>query len=137
MFVQRWKWMRAKKSREVWFDSWRLRVLRRTIKSKRPGILSDRIILLHDNVRPHTVNLVRDKVQRFYWKTRQHPPYNPDLFPCNFLKKDIRGRRCHSDEELQVWVRLWIHQRSISFYRIGIDRLVSQWDNCASCGSCN
>ena len=34
-------------------------------KVKRPGMLSDRIILLHDNARPHTANLVRDTLKRF------------------------------------------------------------------------
>ena len=52
-------------SREVWFVSWWLRVLLRVIKSKRPGILLDEIILLHDNALPHTANLVRDKLQRY------------------------------------------------------------------------
>ena len=99
--------------------------------SKRPGILSDGVILLHDNARPHTANLVRDKFQRFGWQTLQHPPYNPDLSPCNIqifgdLKKDIRGRRFHSDEEAQEWVRFLNHQRPTSFYKTGIDRLVSQ-----------
>ena len=56
---------------------------------------SDGIILLHDNVHPHTANLVRDKLQRFGWETLQHPPYSSDLSPCDFhisgdLKKDIR-----------------------------------------------
>ena len=56
-------------------------------------MLSDGVILLHDNTRPHTANLVRDKLQRFDWETLQHPPYSPDLFPCDFnifgdLKKD-------------------------------------------------
>ena len=53
------------KRRGMWFVSWWLSVLRRAIKSKRPGILSDGIILLYDNARPHTANLVRDKLQKF------------------------------------------------------------------------
>ena len=109
---------------------------RRAIKSKRPGMLSDEIILLHDNARPHTVNLVRDMLRyasEIGLKTLQHPPYSPDLSPCDFhtfgdLKKNIRGRRFHSDEEVQEWVRLWIHQRPTSFYKTGIDILVFQMD---------
>ena len=67
-------------------------------------MLSDGIIFLH-NARPHTANLVRDKLQRFGWETLQHPPYNPDPSLCDFhifgdLKKHIRGRRFHSDEEV-------------------------------------
>ena len=104
-------------------------------ESKRPGILLDGIILLHDNARPHTANLVRDKLQIFGSETLHHPPYIPDLSPCDFqifgdLEKDIRGLRFHSDEEVREWVRLWINQRPTSFYKTGIDRLVSQWDKC-------
>ena len=95
-------------------------MLGRAVNSKRPEMLSDGIILLHDNAHLHTVNLVRDKLQRFGWKTLQHPPYSPDLDPCDFhifgdLKKDIRGRQFHSEEEVQECVRLWIHQRPTSF----------------------
>ena len=109
-----------------------LQKLRRAMKSKRPGMLSDGIILL----RPHTINLVRNKLQRIGWETLQHSPYSPDVSPCNFhifgdLKKDISGRRFHSDEEVHEWVRLWIHQRLTCFYKTGrIDRLISQWDKC-------
>ena len=61
--------------------------------SKHPGMLSDGIILLHDNARPHTVNLARDKLRRFGWETLQHPPYSPDISSCDYhifgdLKKD-------------------------------------------------
>ena len=83
-----------------------LRMLRRAIKSKRPGMLSDGIILLHDNAPPHTANLVRDKFQIFGWETLQHRPYSPNIFPCDFhifgdLKNDIRGRRDHSNVEVR------------------------------------
>ena len=110
-------------------------MLQCTIKSKFPGMLSDKIILLHDNASPHTANLMRDKHQNFGWETLQHPPYSPDLSPCDFhsfgdLKKDIHGCQFHSDEEVQEWVRLWIHQRPTSFYKTGIDHLISQGDKC-------
>ena len=103
--------------------------------SKRPRMLSDGIIHLHDNARPHPANLVRDKLQKFGWETLQDPPYSSDRSPCDLhifgdLKKDIRERRFHSDEEMQEWVRLWIRQRPTSFYKTGIDRLVSQWNKC-------
>ena len=49
------------------------------IKSKRPGMLLDGIILLNDDTCPHTANLVRDKLERFGWETVEHPPYSPDL----------------------------------------------------------
>ena len=112
-----------------------LQKLRCAIKSKRPEMLSDGILLLHDNARPHTANLVRDKLQIFGWETLQHPPYSPDISPCDFhifgnLKRDIRGHRFHLDEEVQEWVRLWIQNRSTSFYKTAIDRLTSQWDKC-------
>ena len=35
----------------------------RAINSKRLGMLSDGIVLLHDNVCPHTANPVRDKLR--------------------------------------------------------------------------
>jgi histone-lysine N-methyltransferase SETMAR len=73
-----------------------LQKLRHAIKSKYPGMLLNGIILLHDNVCPHTANSVRNTLQRFGWEVLQHLPYSPDLFPCDFhifgdLKKDIRG----------------------------------------------
>ena len=79
-------------------------MLRRAIKSKRPGMLSDEIILLHDNARLHAVNVGRYKLQIFGWETLQQPPYSPDLSPFDFhifgdLKKDIRGRRFRSEEK--------------------------------------
>ena len=95
VFVQHWKWRQAKKSREVWFVSWWLRMLEHAIKSEHPVMQPAGIILLHDNARLHTDNLVRYTLQRFGWETLQHPPFSPDLSSCDFdifgdLKKDIR-----------------------------------------------
>ena len=94
---------------------------------------SGRIVLLHDNARPHTANLARCRIQLFDWETL--PPYSPDLSPWDFhiydeLKKYIRWRWFHSDEEVQEWMRLWIHQRPTSFSKNEIDCVVSQRDKC-------
>ncbi|KAJ4440347.1 hypothetical protein ANN_08486 [Periplaneta americana] len=37
--------------------------LRRAVKNKRPGRLRDGVILLHDNVRPHTVRHTMDTIR--------------------------------------------------------------------------
>ena len=62
------------------------------IKLNCSGILSDGIILLHDKVRSHTANLVRDKLKRFGWETPHHPMYNPDLslVISHFLRPEER-----------------------------------------------
>ena len=129
MFIQHWNGGKQRRVHILW-----LRVLWLTVKSKHPGMLLDGIILLHDNGHPHTANLVRDKLQRFGWKTLQLPPYRPELSTCDFhifgdLKKDIHGCLFHSDE-VQEWARLWIHQRPTSFCKTGIDHLISQRDKC-------
>ena len=49
--------MEASKEEQRDVVFWLMRVLRRTIKSKRPGMQSDGIIILYDNARPHTANL--------------------------------------------------------------------------------
>ena len=51
-------------------------------KPKQPGPLSDGISVFHDNARPHTANLVRDKLQRFGWKILPNPPYSLHLSSC-------------------------------------------------------
>ncbi|PNF26278.1 hypothetical protein B7P43_G02687, partial [Cryptotermes secundus] len=88
-----------------------LQKLRCAIKSKRPGMLPNGINLLHDNARPHTANSVRNTVQRFGWEVLQHPPYSPDLSPCDFhifgdLKRDILGHWFASDEDVCGWVKM-------------------------------
>ena len=72
-------------------------------KIKTPWNAVGRNLPLHDNARPHTANLVRDKIQRFGRETLQHPQYISDLSPCDIHifgnpKKDIPGYRFHSDE---------------------------------------
>lgn len=41
------------------------------------------IILLHDNAKPYTA-AVTQQLQKIVWTPLEHPPYSPDLSPCDF-----------------------------------------------------
>ena len=40
--------------------------------------------LLHDNARPHTAALTREKLDKIHRKTLEHPPYSPNLSLCDY-----------------------------------------------------
>jgi hypothetical protein len=109
--------------------------LRKAIKSKRPGLLSEQVILLHDNARPHTSHATATHLNKFRWEVLQHPAYSPDLSPCDFhifgpLKKELKGHRFQSDDEVKERVRDFFMQQPKSFYEKGIESLTQRWDLC-------
>ncbi|GFT42354.1 histone-lysine N-methyltransferase SETMAR [Trichonephila clavipes] len=63
------------------------------VKRKRP-FFRNGFLLRHDNVRPHIVRCVPDVSQQNNVEILPHPPYSPDLTPCDFwlfpqLKKPL------------------------------------------------
>ncbi|EFN74649.1 Histone-lysine N-methyltransferase SETMAR, partial [Camponotus floridanus] len=82
------------------------------------------VILLHDNARPHTAALTREKLNKIYWSTLEHPPYSPDLSPCDYhmfgpLKEELGGHRFDDDEGVETFVRNWLQTRPDSFFDDG------------------
>lgn len=96
-----------------------------------------KVILLHDNARPHTAALTREKLEQLGWETLDHPPYSPDLSPCDFhmfgpLKEALGGQRFDSDAEVEAYVHNWLQTRPGSFYMEGIGKLPIRWEKCVS-----
>ena len=61
--------------------------------------------LLHDNTRPQKTNHVQEKIASMGTVELEHPPYSPDLSPCDFylfpkLKEYMSGRNFHSNAAL-------------------------------------
>ncbi|KAI6657783.1 Transposase [Oopsacas minuta] len=61
--------------------------------------------LLHDNARPHKTKQVKEKILRMGMIELEHPPYSPDLAPCDFylfpkLKEYLSGRYFSNSAEL-------------------------------------
>ena len=79
---------------------------------------SRKIVLLHDNARPHTAQLTVTTLNRYGWECLEHPPYSPDLSPCDFhifgpLKKAMKGRKFKSDGEVQRMVTEFLKQQPV------------------------
>jgi histone-lysine N-methyltransferase SETMAR len=64
-----------------------------------------------------------------------HPPYSPDLSPCDYhvfgpLKKTLKkGRQFKSDEAVREAVEQWFIQQPV-FFAEGITKLVQRRDKC-------
>ncbi|GFY10901.1 histone-lysine N-methyltransferase SETMAR [Trichonephila clavipes] len=71
------------------------------VKRKRP-LLQNSFLLHHDDARPHIARCVLEISQQNNVEILPHPPYSPDLTPCDFwfsqLKKPLRGKRFASNK---------------------------------------
>ena len=61
------------------------------------------MVLLQDNAQPHIAVVALAALTEIGGTALKHPPYSPDLAPCDFwafptLKRQLRGKRFSSDE---------------------------------------
>ncbi|PNF14334.1 hypothetical protein B7P43_G05856 [Cryptotermes secundus] len=62
-------------------------------------------IILQDNARPHAAQAVATLFDLWGWEVLYHPPYSPDLSPCDFdlipkMKESLRGIRFRTVPEI-------------------------------------
>ena len=67
---------------------------------------------MHDNTTPHMAAAPQELLQKSNWGVWPHPPYSPDLAPCDYhlfpkLKKEIGDRRFQNDEEVEEAVEIY------------------------------
>jgi hypothetical protein len=79
-------------------------MFRNAIGRKCPGHLARKVILHHDNARPHSARATQDRIQELQWELLEHPPYSPDLASSDFhlfgpLKDHLVGK-CFADDEV-------------------------------------
>ena len=100
---------------------------------------TSRILLLHDNARPHTARATIDALETLKFEVLSHPPYSPDLAPSHFyffphLKRDLKGTHFTSDDEVKQAVTSWIKQRTPEFFIDGMRKIVLRWEKCIEQG---
>ena len=109
--------------------------LRPSIRSKRRGRLTQGVLLLHDNARPHTARLTINTITQLNWEVLEHPAYSLDLTPSDFhlfgpLKNALRGRRFAADDEVKEAVHDWLRSNPQTFFSNGIKKLTDRWAKC-------
>ena len=51
-----------------------------------------KVRLHHDNAKPHTSKITRQKLEEFGWEVLPHPSYSPDLAPSDYhLFRSLRN----------------------------------------------
>jgi histone-lysine N-methyltransferase SETMAR len=83
--------------------------LKQLIRRVRPNRKKEQV-LLHDKARRHTSMLTREATATMWWTVLRHPPYSPDLAPCDFhlfgpLTDALRGRLFADIDDLKYKVR--------------------------------
>ncbi|GFX42538.1 mariner Mos1 transposase [Trichonephila clavipes] len=86
--------------------------LRRAIQNKQCGLLTSRVLLLHDNARLHSAINTQNLIRSFGWEQIDHPPYSPDFAPSDFhlfryLKELLGGKRFDTADEVKEEVQDW------------------------------
>lgn len=109
--------------------------LRPAIRRKRAELLDSGVILLHDNARPHLTHHVTDLLDSWQWEVLQHPPYSPDLSPCDYflfsrMKKPLRGVKYQDVDAINVAVRNSLRSLTEEDFSLGIPQLVHRWQKC-------
>ena len=82
------------------------------IREKRPGLIGENGLSLwtlhQDNARPHVAEFTKTWLASKGISLMDHPPYSPDLAPCDFwlfphLKRDLRGIEFETESELKTF----------------------------------
>lgn len=98
-------------------------------------MLSNGIVLLHDNARPYTAARTTALLQKFKWEVFDHPPYSPDLAPSDYhlfckMKVWLATQRFQTNEELKTGVNTWLSSLAATIFDEGVPR----YDKCLNLG---
>ena len=113
-----------------------LREFRKRFRRKRPALFkSGQWHFQQDNAPVHNSILVTD----YLTKTVPHPPYSPDLAPCDFclfpkFEEKLRGCRYEIIEEMKAAVTKVIDTLTQEEVHGALQRLLERFNKCIAAG---
>lgn len=105
------------------------------LRAKRPRLQRKKVLFHHDNAPAHSCHLTAAKLVELGYKIVPHPPYSPDLAPCDFflfptLKKELAGKKFSSNDEVITATEAYFADREKSFFSNGLKRLEHRLEKC-------
>ena len=89
----------------------------------------------HDNAPAHTSAVVTAKLVELGYELLPHPPYSPDLAPCDFflvpnLKKSVAGQKFESNEEVIAATEAYFANLQKTYFPDVLKKLEHRWVKC-------
>ena len=82
----------------------------------------------------HTSSVATAKLVQLGYELLSHPPYSPDLVPCNFLfpnlKKSLAGQKFESNEEVISATEAYFANLQKTCYSDGLKKWEHRWVKC-------
>ena len=115
-----------------------LNELKPAIQSNRRGLLSKRVLLLHDNARPHMAAHTVDTVRALKFEVLKiHSTIQSKLGAIRLslvwtYKRKFEGQKFADDNEVTEAVQSWLKAMPKSFLLEGICKIVDRWTKCVA-----
>jgi histone-lysine N-methyltransferase SETMAR len=98
-----------------------------------------KIDLLMDNARPHYATATRNKLEELHINWLPHPPYSPDLSPCDYhvfrsLQDFCKGKQFKKREDVEAAIEDWLKTRPAGFWKDGLEQLPGRWRDVIASG---
>jgi histone-lysine N-methyltransferase SETMAR len=104
-------------------------------KEKRTLPYRKKLLFHHDNAPAHSSAVATAKLVDLGYELLPHPPYSPDLAPCDFflfpnMKNWLGGKRFRSNEEVITETEAYFAEFEKSYFLEGIKKLEYRWAKC-------
>lgn len=114
------------------------KVFSKFMKNKGRTTVRD-VMLHHDNASPHKAAVVTEYLREERVKLLPHPPYSPDLAPCDFylfpkIKKELGGRSFDSVENLSRAIQAIVENTPKEEYYKSFDMWQNRLKKCIEAG---
>ncbi len=113
-----------------------LRRFRESVRRKRPHKWQGRqFTLLQDNAPAHTSVLAAEYFHKTQMELISHPPYSPDLAPCDYwafphLKNIVQGRRFESVDDLKIEISQALRAIPAAEFEEALKKLEMRYEKC-------
>ena len=113
-----------------------LREFKKRFRRKRPELFESGQWHFHQNNAPvHNSILVKDYLTQMGIKTVPHPPYSPDLAPCDFwlfpkLKENLRGNRYSTSEDMKEALTRVLNTLTQENFQGAFQKLLERYNKC-------